>query len=98
MHVNDTTPGGETDRNRGGTVPRHALLEQLSTAARVTMVTAPAGSGKTILLRSWIRAAAPTGSVAWVAAGVRGGIRSSSGRRCWTLFGRPDPDPHWYSR
>jgi len=37
----------------GGVVPRPGLFRRLE-AARVTVVSAPAGSGKTVLLRSWI--------------------------------------------
>jgi LuxR family transcriptional regulator, maltose regulon positive regulatory protein len=33
------------------------------------VVSAPAGSGKTVLLRSWIKAAGLAGRAAWVAAG-----------------------------
>ncbi|MEU0965547.1 LuxR C-terminal-related transcriptional regulator [Streptomyces sp. NPDC005917] len=39
----------------GGIVSRRALFARLGNAARVTTVSAPAGSGKTVLLRSWIR-------------------------------------------
>jgi LuxR family maltose regulon positive regulatory protein len=39
---------------RGGVVVRHELFEQLNRAGRVTEVTGPAGSGKSVLLRSWI--------------------------------------------
>jgi LuxR family transcriptional regulator, maltose regulon positive regulatory protein len=52
---------------RGGIVPRRELFERLSGAARVTEVSAPAGSGKTFLLRSWIRAAGLADTTAWVA-------------------------------
>ena len=47
-------------------VSRPALLERLSAAApgTVTLVCAPAGSGKTVLLRSW--AAETDAAVAWV--------------------------------
>jgi LuxR family transcriptional regulator, maltose regulon positive regulatory protein len=37
--------------------------------ARVTVVSAPAGSGKTVLLRSWIGEAGLAGRTAWVSAG-----------------------------
>jgi LuxR family maltose regulon positive regulatory protein len=47
-------------------VSRHALSEQLHQAARVTQITAPIGSGKTFLLRSWIREAGLADSTAWV--------------------------------
>jgi LuxR family maltose regulon positive regulatory protein len=52
---------------RGGIVSRRALFERLGRAGRVTQVSAPAGSGKTFLLRSWIDAAALTDRAAWVA-------------------------------
>ena len=38
-------------------------------AARMTVVSAPAGSGKTVLLRSWLSWAGVAGSAAWVPAG-----------------------------
>lgn len=50
----------------GGIVPRPALFQSLSGAARVTYVSAPAGSGKTLLLRSWLGASGHAGSAAWV--------------------------------
>jgi LuxR family transcriptional regulator, maltose regulon positive regulatory protein len=50
-------------------VPRPALFERLAGAGRVTEVSAPAGSGKTFLLRSWIREAGLAESAAWVSAG-----------------------------
>jgi ATP/maltotriose-dependent transcriptional regulator MalT len=51
---------------RGGTVSRRALFERLGRAGRITQVSAPAGSGKTFLLRSWIGAAGLAESTAWV--------------------------------
>ena len=51
---------------RGGIVSRRALLARLGRAGRVTQVSAPAGSGKTFLLRSWIGAAGLAESTAWV--------------------------------
>src|SRR5215469_11014448 len=39
---------------RAAVVSRPALWEGLEGAGRVTVVSAPAGSGKTVLLRSWI--------------------------------------------
>ncbi len=42
-------------------------------SARVTVVSAPPGSGKTVLLRSWISQAGAAGSAAWVT--VRRGER-----------------------
>jgi LuxR family transcriptional regulator, maltose regulon positive regulatory protein len=50
----------------GGVVYRRALLRRLELAGRVVQVSAPAGSGKTVLLRSWIGEAGLADSVAWV--------------------------------
>jgi LuxR family maltose regulon positive regulatory protein len=54
-------------------VPRSALLQRLRSATRVAKLTAPAGSGKTYLLRAWARLPELAGSVAWVS--VRQGQR-----------------------
>ena len=48
---------------------RPGLWERLGEAARVTVVSAPPGSGKTVLLRSWIGAAALAERAAWVPVG-----------------------------
>jgi LuxR family maltose regulon positive regulatory protein len=50
----------------GGLVQRPRLFAVLDAAARVTLVCAPAGSGKTMLLSSWLRQAEPDGAAAWV--------------------------------
>jgi LuxR family transcriptional regulator, maltose regulon positive regulatory protein len=50
-------------------VARPGLVGRLGGPARVTVVTAPAGSGKTVLLRSWISQSGLAGRVAWVPAG-----------------------------
>lgn len=50
-------------------VSRLALFERLAEAGRVTQVSAPAGSGKTFLLRSWLRESGLAESAAWVSAG-----------------------------
>jgi len=47
-------------------VSRPGLFERLAASARVTVVSAPPGSGKTVLLRSWIGAAGLAGRAAWV--------------------------------
>jgi LuxR family transcriptional regulator, maltose regulon positive regulatory protein len=57
------TPGTAAVR---GVVPRHALFRRIGTAGRVVEVSAPAGSGKTFLLRSWIGEAGLAGRTAWV--------------------------------
>ena len=48
---------------------RSALFARLGASARVTMVSAPACSGKTVLLRSWIGQAGLSDRVAWVPVG-----------------------------
>jgi LuxR family maltose regulon positive regulatory protein len=50
-------------------VSRCALFRRLAEAERVVQISAPAGSGKTVLLRSWVRAAGLTECAAWVSAG-----------------------------
>jgi hypothetical protein len=52
----------------GGVVTRPRLFERLG-VARVSVVSAPAGSAKTVLLRSWIGHAGLTGGAAWVPVG-----------------------------
>jgi LuxR family transcriptional regulator, maltose regulon positive regulatory protein len=72
-------------------VPRPILLGRLGGPARVTVVSAPAGSGKTVLLRSWLGQESLDGRAAWVPAGrgerdsqrfwasVAGALRQTSG-------------------
>jgi LuxR family maltose regulon positive regulatory protein len=50
-------------------VSRPGLWERLVAAGRVTVVSASAGGGKTVLLRSWIGQAGLAGRTAWVAVG-----------------------------
>ncbi|HEY1621505.1 MAG TPA: hypothetical protein VGG25_28025, partial [Streptosporangiaceae bacterium] len=50
-----------------GVIPRPELFGLLSGAGRVAVVSAPAGSGKTFLLRSWIAESGLSGRAAWVA-------------------------------
>jgi LuxR family maltose regulon positive regulatory protein len=50
---------------RGGIVSRPALFERLGKAARVSQISAPAGSGKTFLLRSWLFESGLADSAAW---------------------------------
>jgi LuxR family maltose regulon positive regulatory protein len=53
----------------GGVLFRSGLFARLSSRTRVTVVTAPAGSGKTVLLRSWISRAGLDEQAGWVSAG-----------------------------
>ena len=51
---------------RGGVVSRCALFGRLAGAERVVQISAPAGSGKTVLMRSWIAEAGLARQAAWV--------------------------------
>src|SRR5262249_4212568 len=59
---------GAAGPGAGGVVARPRLVGRLGTAW-VCVVSAPAGSGKTVLLRSWIGGAGVAGRAAWVPAG-----------------------------
>jgi len=50
-------------------VSRPRLVERLAAPARVTVVSAPPGSGKTVLLRSWIGQAGVAERAGWVPVG-----------------------------
>jgi LuxR family maltose regulon positive regulatory protein len=50
----------------GGVVSRCALFGRLAGAERVVQVSAPAGSGKTVLMRSWVAEAGLARHAAWV--------------------------------
>jgi hypothetical protein len=80
---------------RGGIVSRRELFERLGGAARVTEVSAPAGSGKTFLLRSWIGEPGVAGRAAWYLFSLRSAMRSGSGCRYWTPCGARRPDRRW---
>jgi len=65
----DAIAGGIAGPGAGGVVSRSRLFERLAAPARVIVVSAPAGSGKTVLVRSWIGQAGLADCAAWVAAG-----------------------------
>jgi LuxR family transcriptional regulator, maltose regulon positive regulatory protein len=52
-----------------GLIPRQDLFDLLAQAGRVTVVSAPAGSGKTSLVRSWVAQAGLPERAAWVSVG-----------------------------
>jgi LuxR family maltose regulon positive regulatory protein len=66
--IRTSTPNPERLSAARGLVPRPALFERLSAVGpgAVIVVSAPAGSGKTMLLRSWVESAQPVDRVAWV--------------------------------
>jgi LuxR family transcriptional regulator, maltose regulon positive regulatory protein len=51
---------------RSGVVLRCALFGRLAQAERVVQISAPAGSGKTLLIRSWIAETGAARNTAWV--------------------------------
>ncbi|MGH3124168.1 MAG: hypothetical protein ACRDND_24540, partial [Streptosporangiaceae bacterium] len=65
----DAVAGGAAGPGAGGVVSRPRLFGRLAAQARVSVVSAPPGSGKTVLLRSWIGEAGLAGHAAWVDAG-----------------------------
>jgi LuxR family transcriptional regulator, maltose regulon positive regulatory protein len=50
----DAGAGGTAGPGAGGIVSRPRLFGRLTAQARVSVVSAPVGSGKTVLLWSWI--------------------------------------------
>src|SRR5262245_39515541 len=65
----DAVAGGAAGPGAGGVVARPRLSGRLGARARVSVVSASAGSGKTVLLRSWISQSGVAGRAAWVPAG-----------------------------
>jgi LuxR family transcriptional regulator, maltose regulon positive regulatory protein len=65
----DAVAGRVARVGAGGVVARPALFGRLGGSARVTAVSGPPGSGKTMLLRSWISQAGLADRAAWVPAG-----------------------------
>ena len=56
---------------RDGVVVRSGLFRRLAEAQRVAQVSAPPGSGKTVLIRSWIAQSGLAGRAAWVTVPAR---------------------------
>jgi len=65
----DAVAGRVAHPGAGGVVSRTGLFERLGASARVTVVSAPPGSGKSVLLRSWIGEAGLMDSTGWVSVG-----------------------------
>src|SRR6201997_3591372 len=65
----DDVAGRAARPGLGGVGPCFGLFERLGASARVAVLSAPPGSGKTVLLRSWIGEPGRAGRVAWVAVG-----------------------------
>src|ERR1700751_6463884 len=65
----DTVAGRAARTGAGGVVSRSGLFGRLGASARVTVVSAPPGSGKSVLLRSWIGEAGLVDSTGWVSVG-----------------------------
>jgi len=65
----DAVAGGVAGPGARSIVSRPRLFERLAASARVTVVSAPPGSGKTVLLRSWIGQAGLAERAAWVLLG-----------------------------
>jgi LuxR family maltose regulon positive regulatory protein len=68
LEVGDRSSRSSDDFAGRGLVPRHELFERLSAAGpgSVTLVCAPAGSGKSALVRSWVDAAEHGARTAWI--------------------------------
>ncbi len=63
------TAGSVARAKKAGIIARLPLFERLDSSARVTVVSGPPGSGKTVLLRSWIDEAGLTSRAGWVSMG-----------------------------
>src|SRR5258708_21184904 len=63
--------GRAARRGAGRVVSRRGLFRRLDASARVTVISAPAGSGKTVLLRAWILEAGLAERPGWGLVGVR---------------------------
>jgi LuxR family transcriptional regulator, maltose regulon positive regulatory protein len=65
----DAVAGRVARPGAGRVIPRPGLFDRLGASARVTVVSAPPGSGKSVLLQSWIGQAGLKDSAGWVPVG-----------------------------
>jgi LuxR family transcriptional regulator, maltose regulon positive regulatory protein len=67
-HLDSVGERFEIPRQQQGLLPRSRLLKHLDLGVEVplTLVSAPAGTGKTVLVSTWARRAQAKGPVAWV--------------------------------
>src|SRR5215831_12951241 len=96
--------GGAAGPGAAGVVARPRLFGRLGAQARVSVVSASAGSGKTVLLRSWIGQAGVAERAAWVPAergerdpqrfwlSVLAALRQTAAGSALSLAGHPDPE------
>jgi hypothetical protein len=91
--MTDTPAAAGSGHAPGGTEPglirRHDLVAALNRAAqkRVTLISAPAGTGKTSLLRAWADHPGQDCRIAFMTVRLASTIRSSSGSPCWAQSG-----------
>src|SRR5262249_35110005 len=87
--------GGAAGVGAGGVVLRSRLFGRLATAARVSVVSAPPGSGKAVLLGAWIGQSGLAGRGGWgpgrAGAGESRACRVAAGR------GEREPERFWVS-
>ena len=74
---------------------RPGLFKRPEASAPVTVASAPPGSGKTVLLRSWAGKAGLAERAAWVPVGRPERDRTGSGCRCWARCARRPQGRDW---
>lgn len=92
--MSGSAPSGRNSgaQRRNLAVSRPRLFEILAGAERVAVISAPAGSGKTFLVRSWIAEAGLGQSAAGSPWNARSPIRRASGCRWSARYAELPPD------